>query len=397
MKTPCHYLLLPFSLLLWCWLLTPLLVRAEPAHMYIGIDADLSAVAVEGGVAITRGVELAVAKINQEGGLLGKQVKVIQKDHRGNPARGVHNIRQLADTEGMLAVIGGVHTPVALASLPVIHEKDLLYLGPWAAGTQVVDNGYSPNNVFRVSVRDAEASKVMVAHATERGFKRIALVLERTAWGRSNETSISQAAAAAGIAVDSVYWINWQQPEFGGASALLESDADAIMLVTNAPEGSVVIRSLHQTKQTQKPVISHWGIAGGSFVENVGLQVLADMDISVLQTFSFLRQRHPEAQALLTRYRQAYGDIAPQDIPAVTGLAHAYDLTLMLAAAVRQAGSTDTPALRAALEQLSQFRGAVKRYASPFTASRHDALWAEDYFMASYSSQGRLLPKDALH
>ncbi|MCU7553163.1 ABC transporter substrate-binding protein [Alteromonas sp. ASW11-19] len=396
MKTPLKYLL-PIKLLLCCWLWMPQLAQAESANMYIGIDADLSAVAVEGGVAISRGVELAVAQINQEGGLLGKRVKVIQKDHRGNPARGIHNIRQLAETEGILAVVGGVHTPVALASLPVIHEKNLLYLGPWAAGTQVVDNGYVPNNVFRISVRDAEAGKVMVAHATERGFKRVALVLERTAWGRSNETSISQAAAAAGVTIDSVYWINWQQPEFGGASTLLESDVDAVMLVTNAPEGSVVINSLHQTGQPQKPIISHWGIAGGNFVENVGLKTLAEMDICVLQTFSFLRQRHPEALALLASYRRDYGDVEAQNIPAVTGLAHAYDLTLMLAEAVRQTGSTDTNALRTALEQISQFRGAVKRYASPFTASRHDALWAEDYFMASYSSQGRLLPRDAHH
>ena len=38
--------------------------------LYIGIDADFSAVAVDGGVAIKRGVELAVDEINKKGGLL---------------------------------------------------------------------------------------------------------------------------------------------------------------------------------------------------------------------------------------------------------------------------------------------------------------------------------------
>ena len=61
------------------------LSSTEP--LVIGIDADLSAVAVEGGIAITRGVELAVDEINAAGGILGRQIKVIAKDHRGNPAQ----------------------------------------------------------------------------------------------------------------------------------------------------------------------------------------------------------------------------------------------------------------------------------------------------------------------
>ena len=76
------------------------LSSTEP--LVIGIDADLSAVAVEGGIAITRGVELAVDEINAAGGILGRQIKVIAKDHRGNPARGVYNIEQFSQTPNYL-------------------------------------------------------------------------------------------------------------------------------------------------------------------------------------------------------------------------------------------------------------------------------------------------------
>ena len=175
--------------------------------LYIGIDADFSAVAVDGGVAIKRGVELAVDEINKKGGLLGRPLNIILKDHRGNPARGIHNIEQLATNGDLIAVIGGVHTPVALAELESIHQLNLLYLVPWAAGTQVVDNQYAPNNVFRVSVRDAEAGKVLIQHAVSRGIKRVALVLERTGWGRSNEASLTLAAAEMGITITTTRWI----------------------------------------------------------------------------------------------------------------------------------------------------------------------------------------------
>lgn len=143
--------------------------------------------------------------------MLGRPLNIILKDHRGNPARGIHNIEQLATNGDLIAVIGGVHTPVALAELESIHQLNLLYLVPWAAGTQVVDNQYAPNNVFRVSVRDAEAGKVLIQHAASRGIKRVALVLERTGWGRSNEASLTLAAAEMGITITTTRWINWQQ------------------------------------------------------------------------------------------------------------------------------------------------------------------------------------------
>lgn len=73
-------------------------------------------------------------------------------------------------------------------------------------------------------------------------------------------------------------------------------------------------------------------------------------------------------------------------------MAHAYDLVHMLARAARQAGATDTDSLRAALESLPTFDGAVKQYNPAFSAKRHDALWADDYFMASYNKDGNLIP-----
>lgn len=95
---------------------------AQPP-LVIGVDADLSAVAVDGGVAISRGVELAVEEINAQGGVLGRPLKLVTKDHRGNPARGIHNLKQYSENPDLLAVVGGVHTPVLLAEIDLIHEK----------------------------------------------------------------------------------------------------------------------------------------------------------------------------------------------------------------------------------------------------------------------------------
>ena len=91
--------------------------------LIIGIDADMSSVAAEGGNAIYRGAKIAVDEINADGGLLGRPVELVVKDHRGNPARGIRNLKEFSDLDGLLAVLGGVHTPVVLSELDLIHQK----------------------------------------------------------------------------------------------------------------------------------------------------------------------------------------------------------------------------------------------------------------------------------
>jgi branched-chain amino acid transport system substrate-binding protein len=43
--------------------------------------------------------------------------------------------------KNLVAVVGGLHTPVALAELNKIHEHGIIYLDPWAACTHIVENG----------------------------------------------------------------------------------------------------------------------------------------------------------------------------------------------------------------------------------------------------------------
>ena len=117
---------------LFCLFSLIIAYRATGAEepLVVGIDADLSAVAVEGGKAISRGVELAVDEINAAGGILGRKIRIIAKDHRGNPSRGVFNIEQFAKMPNVLAVVGGVHTPVVLAEIDIIHTENMLMLVP---------------------------------------------------------------------------------------------------------------------------------------------------------------------------------------------------------------------------------------------------------------------------
>ena len=366
----------------------------EQQPVILGLDADMSAVAVEGGKAIKQGALLAIAEINERGGVLGRPLELKILDHRGNPARGIRNIKALAEQPNLLAILGGVHTPVALAELPTIHEREVIYLGPWAAGTAIVDNGYAPNYVYRLSVRDEEAAKVMLKHASQRGFKTVGLVLERTGWGRSNLASLQQYSQDYGITISHVSWVNWRQKTFHQEiQTQIRNTPDALITVVNAPEGVVIAEAVLQ-EQLNIPIISHWGLAGGNFASVLGSEKLQQLDLTILQTFSFHQKRQPEVAArVLQAYRDKFDSQAnPDSIRAVVGLAHAYDLVHLIALAANQADSLSAPAVASALENISDYSGLIKRYQQPFTSERHDALYAEDYFMAVYNQQGGLTP-----
>ena len=220
--------------------------------------------------------------------------------------------------------------------------------------------------------------------------------MERTGWGRSNQSSLSKAAGEYGLNIVNTQWINWRQDNFDTeVQSIIESGAEAIILVANAPESAVVAKTLIAKQAVNLPVIAHWGLAGGDFVALTGLENLSQLDISVIQTFSFLQQKNTKATYLFNEYQRRNGETTESAVPAVVGVAHSYDLVHLLAKATEQAGTTDPDKIRHALENLPPLEGAVKRYAPAFSPSFHDALLAEDYFMTTFNENGHLVPLSA--
>lgn len=372
----------------------PLQVLAgEP--ILVGLDADMSSGAAEGGEAIRRGAILAIDEINGAGGVLGRPLKLEVRDHRGNPSRGVDNIRELSGMPGMVAVMGGVHTPVVLKELPLIHEKQLVFLVPWAAGTIVVDNKYDPNYVFRVSVRDQYAGKFLVDYSLAEGDEKLGLILEKTGWGRSNEAAIKSALGARGLKPVGVEWFGWGIEDLSSQiAALRDAGAERIILVANPREGGVAAANMAvMPKERQIPILSHWGITGGDFFAD-NKAALNKIDLEFLQTFSFFDPPVPDrGQHLLDLYKARFPDVAgPEDIFSPVGTAHAYDLIHLLAKAIDKAGTTDRPAVRDAMESLPFHAGVMRDYAPPFAVGRHDALDATSFRIAHYGPGGAIRP-----
>jgi branched-chain amino acid transport system substrate-binding protein len=358
-------------------------LAAEPIK--VGLVAALSGPSAQSGEAIVRGLSLAIDEINAKGGVLGgRMLELVQRDDESSPPKGLIAARELL-SDNVVAILGGLDSPVSLAMIPVLNKEKRIYMGVWAAATAITNNGANPNYAFRVSAVDALVDVRLLKFAHQKfGSKKAGLMLLNNPWGQSNEKGLV-AASKVDPSIE-IAGIEKYEPNDVDMVAQLErlkgAGADSIILVANAQPGAQVMKSRERMGWTA-PVISHWGISGGRFPELAG-PTAGEADF--VQTYSFFGKQGPVGERVLAALKKKYPQIkGPEDVFSPVGTANAYDAMHILALGIAQAGSTDGDAIRMALEDLkAPYEGLIKTYAKPFTSGNHDGLGPDDYVMVHY-------------
>jgi len=354
-----------------------------------GLDNSTSAQAVE------LGMRAAIQEINAAGGVLhGRPLQLVIKDHRSIPARGIRNIQEFAKMPDLVAVFGGRFSPVVIEELPTLRATRLPFMAVWSSADDIVDNEMHPNYVYRLSLRDSLAMPKLLAAAKRRKLNHVGLLLTNTSWGRSNAAAAERALPTLpGMKIVGTSWYNWRDSSLVDRYRQLRAaGADAIVLVANDDEAAVLVREVAALPKAQRlPILSHWGVTGGEFIAQAG-PALQQVDFSVIQTFSFYKADPARVKRFLASAARVSEVRRIEDVQGPVGVAHAYDLTHILARAIDLAGSTDRRAVRDALERVRSHQGLVKDYAPPFTPARHEALGPEQLLMARYRADGVLVP-----
>lgn len=383
------------SSLLLAMALAALSATASAAgNIKIAIDAEFGIPNSTSAQAVRHGAQVAVNEINAAGGVLGRKLEVIERDNRAVPARSLNNLRELAADPDVVAVMCARYSPVVVELLPEIHRLKMLMLDPWAAADTITDNNFSPNYVFRLSLRDSWALQVMMRHALKQGHRKVGILLPNTEWGRSSLKAAEETATKdTKQDIVAAKWYNW-----GDASlieryqALRAAGAQSVIFVGNDKEGIILIREMANLPPAQRlPLVAHWGITGGPFFEQTGAALKA-VDLSVVQTYSFIGKTDKKTTSMLAGLKAVTGNDDPRKVVSPVGVAHAYDLVHLLALAIKKANTTDRSAVRQALENLGPYKGLVRPLDKPFTAKRHDALSINEVFMARFADDGAIEP-----
>jgi branched-chain amino acid transport system substrate-binding protein len=358
----------------------------------IGLVAALSGQSAKSGEALTRGLTIAIDEINADGGILGRPVELIRRDDESNPAKGMLAARELIQREKVTVLFGGLDTPVSLAIVPLANQMKVPFMGAWAAGTSITQNGASDNYVFRVSAMDEMVDEALVQYEygiDEYGMQKPGMLLINNPWGESNEKGFRHA-----LEQRDMEWAGIERIEGSDLDVipqltrLKNAGADTLLMVGNVGPSAQVVKSLDRMGW-DVPVVSHWGPAGGRFSELAGPN--ADR-VHFIQTYVFTENNSAKGDEVLGALKARYPEIQSlADITPAVGIANAYDAMHLSALAIEKAGSTDGTAVRDGFYAIDSYAGLIKNYSTPFTPEQHDALGPQDYVFTHFVD-GSIVP-----
>lgn len=329
------------------------------------------------GVSMRDGVKMAVSEINKAGGVLGRQFQIIERDDESKNERGVQIAQELINKEQVVATLGFINTGVALASQRFYQEAKIPVFNNVATGSLVTQQFKAPefpdNYIFRNAAHDSIQAPMIVEEAiTRRGFKKVAILADSTNYGQLGREDLEKALAAKGVKAVAVEKFNIKDVDM--TAQLLkakEAGAEVVLTYGIGPELAQIANGM--TKLGWKvPMIGSWTLSMANYIDNAGPGGEgARMPQTFIQEANTMKRK-----AFIENYLKTF---KPKNnrIDSPVSAAQGYDSVYLLAAAIKQAGTTEGPKVREALENLqTKVEGVVTTYEKPFTHDDHEAITA---------------------
>lgn len=341
----------------------------------IGVDGPFTGGSSSMGVSMRDGVRLATDEINKAGGVLGRQIQLVERDDEAKNERGVQIAQEFINKEKVVAVVGYINTGVALASQRFFQDAKIPVLNNVATGSIITHQfDKDPENyVFRNSAHDSIQAPMIVEEAvTRRGFKKVAILADSTNYGQLGREDLEKALKAKGITAVAVEKFNIKDVDM--TAQLLkakEAGAEAVLTYGIGPELAQIANGM--TKLGWKvPMVGSWTLSMANFIDNAGP---GGDGARMPQTF-IQEPTTPKRKSFITSYVATF---KPKNnrIDSPVSAAQGYDSIYLLAAAMKQANSTEGPKILAALEDLkAPVEGVVTTYNKPFAKGDHDSITA---------------------
>ena len=153
----------------------------------LGMSTVLSGPVAHLGINMRNGVMAALKEINIQGGVQGRSLCLIVLDDGYEPERTVPNMHRLIDQENVLAVIGNVGTPTAIAAVPIINRSHVPFFGA-LTGAGILRRIPPDHYVVNYRASYAEETAAMVQALITYGHLKpneIAFFTQRDAYGDS--------------------------------------------------------------------------------------------------------------------------------------------------------------------------------------------------------------------
>ena len=340
-------------------------------NIKIGLQGPLTGGSSPMGVSMRDGAKLAVTEINAKGGLLGRKIELVERDDEAKNERGVQIAQELINKEKVVATVGYINSGVALASQRFYQEAKIPVMNNVATASVITKQfaDQPENYVFRNSANDTIQSAMIVEEViTRRKYTKVAILADATNYGQLGREDLEKALKAKGITAVAIEKYNIKDVDMT-PQLLKAKEAGAQVVITYGigPELAQIANGMIKL-DWKVPMMGSWTLSMGNFIDNAGKN--AD-GATMPQTF-IQEANTPKRKSFIEAYQKAY---KVTRIPSPVSAAQGYDSVYLLAAAMKQAGSTEGPKVLAALENLkAPVEGVVTTYNQPFSKADHEAI-----------------------
>jgi branched-chain amino acid transport system substrate-binding protein len=364
---------------------------AEPIK--IGAFFALSGPAANIGTPTKLVAQMAVDKINKEGGINGRPIELVIGDTESDPAKAAVIAKKFIFSDKVAAIIGPTSTAEGMSVKKIVEEAGVPTFMTVGGDPVIMGGNFGAYTyVFKSPQRSSTAARKLYEYFKAKGLTKVALFTASDSFGK-----------------DGLGWLEKLAPEFGITFTAKESfgpsDTDmtaqltkiknsapqAIVTWTIGPVGSIVAKNKMQLG-ISVPLFQCHGLPDPKYIELAGKASEGDrMPATKLMVGGALPDSDPQKK-VITEFTRLYRDVYKhdKDFPINTHSGYAWDAISIVASAMKKAG-TDPKALRAAIEETKGYVGVSGVYS--LSAEDHNGLGVDSMVMVQVKD-GKFVPAE---
>jgi ABC-type branched-subunit amino acid transport system substrate-binding protein len=224
-------------------------------EVVLGMSAAFSGPSRELGRGMQLGISTYLQRVNAEGGVNGRKLRLVALDDGYDPARALANMKLLNDEHRAFAVIGNVGTPTAEATLPYALDKRLPFLGAFT-GAKLLRRDPPDRYVFNFRASYAEETAAMVRYLVDVKKLRpdqIAVFAQKDGYGDAGFAGVAKALRAHGRDPEQILRVGYERNTADVDAAVEEmlkhkAEVKAVVMVPSYRAAARFIQKLRDAK-----------------------------------------------------------------------------------------------------------------------------------------------------
>ncbi len=300
----------------------------------LALATDLTNAIPEFGLDIAQAGQVAVAEVNDAGGIKGFQIEIQVEDDRctGDDATTVAN--RVASDPQVVAVVGHICSGATVSASDVYEEARIPMMSPSATAAGVTERGLDVMN--RVAFRD-DVQGVVAANYMYKilGVRTLAVLHDNDTYGLGLAEVVRDTFTELGGEVVAFQGINVDDQDFRPVlTGLVPMAPEAIYFGGYVQQAVLLVPQKNDVGLQDVVFFSDDGVYGEALISGAG-----DAAEGVYAAFSKKPDTAPERlEAFVDAYEEMF-DVLPSDLGPFHY--HAYDSTMMLLSAIEEVSVVD--------------------------------------------------------